>query len=554
MSRPPSLCESDNHASILRMTVKAEPEDSPSRCSSPPRTATCVLVPQIVVTPESGIVDEGTVTIWVAVQLSARVSGAVVPKPGLDVVKNERSSLDALRYGFLYDVSVELLPAGESTIVEVLDDKACLKVLHPDSRVLFVAHIRLGPLAHHRPRTHVRQNSDDLIEDLEHELGGTVTEYLRVCVTYRHSEFPQKRKQTTERRSCTPFDDGVSNVQTTIRTTLTASIRRHNSASPWSPPPFTPRPNPLFEAIASHWGVDNAHAVMQRVVRSRFVLPDTPPLAKCRRDGSHTSELEASLPAAKNWRRKQSHKEEPTLQTESGPGRSTPPPPTRVAPPIPKRQASLCCMAAPSLALQDHDTLRYGETQSLEDCSAEQHQLDLEQGTEEVIAVTSPTETVRRKIYQRHPSNYSSSSSSSSSRRRRRRRRAVSFFRSSFPSSSCSSRSSSSSSSGPPPSSPQLPPRLAPVVDVGNAGEGSISNSRARAKQEAEKHRGVGGKWSIRNDAALVAFTPIVVDARLGELSRTRRLDVGGAGSGTEGDSAKTRKHKEKGLGWTGWW
>ncbi|KAL2200536.1 hypothetical protein P885DRAFT_57408 [Corynascus similis CBS 632.67] len=358
MSRPPSLYESDNHASILQIPVNAEPEEAPSCCSSPSHTATCVLVPQIVVTPESGIADEGTVTIWVAVQLSARVSGAVVPKPGLDVVKNERSSSDALRYGFLYDVSVELLPAGESTIVEVLDDKACLKVLHPNSRVLFVAHIRLGPAAHHRPRNHVRQNSDDLIEDLEHELGGTVTEYLRVRVTYRHSEFPQKRKQMTERPSGTPFDDGVSNVQTTIRTTVTASIRRHNFASPWSPPPFTPRPNPLFEAMASHWGVDNAHAVMQRVVRSRFVLPDTPPLAKCRRDGSHTSELEASLPATKNWRRRQSHKEEPTLQTESEPGRSTPPPPTRVAPPIPKRQASLCCMVAPTLALQDHDTLR----------------------------------------------------------------------------------------------------------------------------------------------------------------------------------------------------
>jgi len=30
-----------------------------------------------------------------------------------------------MRYGFLYDVSVEILPTTKSTIVEILNDKRC---------------------------------------------------------------------------------------------------------------------------------------------------------------------------------------------------------------------------------------------------------------------------------------------------------------------------------------------------------------------------------------------------------------------------------------------
>ncbi|KAL2175670.1 uncharacterized protein P884DRAFT_301418 [Thermothelomyces heterothallicus CBS 202.75] len=147
-------------------------------------------------------------------------------------------------------------------------------ILHPESRLLFVAQILLGPAARHRPRTrHVRQNSDDLIEDLEVELGGTVTEYLEIRVAYRHSGYPQRRNKLTSVPSSSPGPDGLSGIRTTIQTTATASIRRHNSASPWSPLPCTPRPNRLFEVVASHWGADKAHAVMQRVIRSRWIQP-----------------------------------------------------------------------------------------------------------------------------------------------------------------------------------------------------------------------------------------------------------------------------------------
>ncbi|AEO66866.1 uncharacterized protein THITE_2088345 [Thermothielavioides terrestris NRRL 8126] len=109
---------------------------------------------------------------------------------------------DVLQHGFLHDVSVEILPSNKSTVVEVLDDGACDKsskpglILHLGSQLLLMAHIRFLPGFRCPPRTHTRQNSDDLIEDLERHLGGATTEYLQVRVTYRHSGFPQSYVQT----------------------------------------------------------------------------------------------------------------------------------------------------------------------------------------------------------------------------------------------------------------------------------------------------------------------------------------------------------------------
>ncbi|KAK4039035.1 hypothetical protein C8A01DRAFT_37010 [Parachaetomium inaequale] len=336
---PPSY-ESDDDARTLHTPVMAGHKSPPVPRSPPYFPDTAVLVPRIVVTPEHGTVDEGTVTVWVAVQLSAQVCRTLGPEQGHSTATDYRLSPDALRYGFLYDVSTELLPAGKSTIIEVLDDKACAKILHPGSRLLFVAHVRLEPAARRRPRTHVRQKSDDLIEDLEHELGGTVTEYLQVRVAYRHSGFPQIHKQTAGAVGTTA-PDGISTVQTIIQTTATAAIKRHNSASPWSPPPSLPRPNPLFEVIASHWGVDNAHAVMQRVIRSRSVRPNAghpfgePPVLG----------FISSLATPRGQDGHSDHQSQRNPANVTGPGipRPASSPPTRAAaaPPIPRRQASL---------------------------------------------------------------------------------------------------------------------------------------------------------------------------------------------------------------------
>ena len=99
------------------------------------------------------------------------------------------------------------------------------------------------------------------MEDLEHHLSGTTTEYLRVRVTYRHSAFPQTQAPARAPATMAMADGipplaqegGVANVQTTLQTTAVATVKRHDFASPWSPHAYTPpQPDELFEIVASH--------------------------------------------------------------------------------------------------------------------------------------------------------------------------------------------------------------------------------------------------------------------------------------------------------------
>ncbi|KAL1842880.1 hypothetical protein VTJ49DRAFT_3897 [Mycothermus thermophilus] len=207
--------------------------------SSPP-----VLAPRIVVTPEFLTADDGgaAASVWAAMQASAQ-------------------------YGFLYDVLVEIVlveiaSAAESTVLEILDDRACATVLYPDSRLLFVAYIHLEPSTSNRPgNDHVRQASDVVIEDPE-RAPGVLTEYVEVRVRYCHSTFPPRWVRDADSRYYAR-DDGA---WFTGRNGAVAGWRYpHPPALPWTPP----RPSPLFEIVAAHWGVENAHAVMRRVIRSR---------------------------------------------------------------------------------------------------------------------------------------------------------------------------------------------------------------------------------------------------------------------------------------------
>ncbi|KAK0715752.1 hypothetical protein B0H67DRAFT_581519 [Lasiosphaeris hirsuta] len=205
-----------------------------------------------------------------------------------------------------------------------------------------MAHVRFlpSPPPRHPARGgHIRQSSEDLIQDLEHHLGSTMTEYLQVRLTYRHSGFPRRTASPPSPSSpdVTPIAkpiDGIVDMQTTLETTARAVIKRHNSASMWSPRP-TPQPTPLFEIIALHWGPVSASEVMRRVVSSR-----TP----SRRVVSNLPTVQGSTAATAAASERGSGSED-TMR----PGPGTPPPAApgpasalpRTAPPIPRRQTSL---------------------------------------------------------------------------------------------------------------------------------------------------------------------------------------------------------------------
>jgi hypothetical protein len=340
-----------------------------------------------------------------------------------------------------------------------------------------------------------------LIEDLEHQLGGAVTEYVQVRVTYRHSRFPQRRMQAAATVKTTA-SDGVISLQTRLQTTAVAAIQRHNSASPWSPPPCLPRPNPLFEAIASHWGAENAHAVMQRVIRSRSIPPPT--------GGESLPLHRPPSPDSTEGTREQYKPREQVKRRSSQPSPKdsppTPSPPTQPAPHIPRRQTSLHHIPPSSLTpTQQHH-----------------HHLDHDHDT------TPPGTVARRKPHR--PS---------------RARHAASVFQ--------ASSSSSSSSSPPPPLQPFMTPtasrsRNSPDMVVSSSTSASSRvGARAEAEWQQQQQQGQGqlsGRLFVEGKVAPVVVSPVVGDV------------VVGAGSTSTGGSVRGRKGKERGSGWgwAGWW
>lgn len=209
-------------------------------------------------------------------------------------------------------------------------------ILYPGSRLLIMAYVRVSPARPGQRRSgHVRESSDDLIQDLEYHLGSTTTEYLEIRVTYRHSGFPHHSSSPysdpTTPTSGPRKSDGITGMQTTMETRAFAIIKRHNSSSFWSPRP-APQPNPhLFEIIASHWGMASAREILTRI----SARPRTP------LHPQRAMNLAANVPLPPSPRssprlrvREQTSGDAPRLHALA-------PGPTRAAPPIPRRQASL---------------------------------------------------------------------------------------------------------------------------------------------------------------------------------------------------------------------
>lgn len=216
----PGLLGDIIHRSRTSHTLSCGESDDPF--SSQPSSPLSIAAPEVVVTPDTRVVDHGYHNFWVAVEITA--------------TKGK---------GCLCDIEVDIEPtAPKSAILEVIKNFAApTSISSSGSAILVLVNVELNLANYSRSRGHIRSSSDDLIEDLEDQLGSAQCEYLRVSLIYQHSAFAPGIRDSNR---------GVTRAQTKIRTVYTAAMNRHNSASLWSPPP-TPAPNHrLLGIIASH--------------------------------------------------------------------------------------------------------------------------------------------------------------------------------------------------------------------------------------------------------------------------------------------------------------
>ncbi|TLD26919.1 hypothetical protein PspLS_04716 [Pyricularia sp. CBS 133598] len=256
---------------------------------SPQLADPSVLVPCVTVVPECKGVDAGRRSFWAAVQVSTQLT-----RPEIMVARNRfgdvwngrgeqlqltsrvvhDDELGLHQFGYLYDISLEVFGVDGSSLMEVLMDRTAPTTLAPGDKILALAHVELHSaqkldFADFPGREHGRRHdSEDLIRDLEFQLGSTRAEFLRVRLTYRHSGFPQQQPQQ-QRQDHHGGESLMSSTTTTtanthkIETQVIAAIERRSSTSPWSPSP-TSIPNPLIQIVASCWGVAAARDVMNR--------------------------------------------------------------------------------------------------------------------------------------------------------------------------------------------------------------------------------------------------------------------------------------------------
>jgi hypothetical protein len=177
---------------------------------------------------------------------------------------------DLRRYGRLHSMRFDLIPARDCTVTQIIGDLHEAKTIRVSETHLILAKIRLSKIA---LSSHVREtSSDELMADLENHLGDTITPYLTVQLTYQHSSFLNQNAVSLS------SDGGMSSHTTRLQTRATATIKRHNPQSAWSPRTSQTLVspvgiNPLIKLIETYLPSDKAREALSILVNERVQIP-----------------------------------------------------------------------------------------------------------------------------------------------------------------------------------------------------------------------------------------------------------------------------------------
>ena len=88
-----------------------------------------LLVPNISITPEARSLSDGDAKLWVAIEISGQlfrpsVSHDLCGAEGADslFMPVHHGGVGISRYGYLYDLKIDVLPTDHSSVTDIIDD------------------------------------------------------------------------------------------------------------------------------------------------------------------------------------------------------------------------------------------------------------------------------------------------------------------------------------------------------------------------------------------------------------------------------------------------
>jgi hypothetical protein len=184
-------------------------------------------------------------------------------------------------------MKIELQPGRDCRVLEIVGNLHESKIIRASEAQFVLAKIRVPRVT---SSAQARESiSDDLMAELENDLGRTLTLYLTVRLTYKHSAFPNHKKPAGS--------DGMVFHLTRLNTEAAAIIKRHNPQSAWSPRTSLTMDgpldvNPLLSLIETHLSFDQKNEALRKLANER------PPIIFAERLGNPASSDETVKPAS----------------------------------------------------------------------------------------------------------------------------------------------------------------------------------------------------------------------------------------------------------------
>ena len=178
---------------------------------------------------------------------------------------------------------IDLHPGQECTVLEVIGNLHESKTIVPGQTHLILAKIRIGQVESTAIESH--QSSEGMIAQLQSHLGDTISSYLTVRLTYKHSGYPNHKPIHV---------DGMKLRLTRIETEATATIKRRHPDSAWSPRASRTTSNPiklspLVMLIEHYLPHEQAVEVKKRLIDDRSVVSVARKLSRWSREShEHT--------------------------------------------------------------------------------------------------------------------------------------------------------------------------------------------------------------------------------------------------------------------------